>query len=222
MPDLISVIIPVKNGSKYIKQAIESIKSQKMYTEIIVIDDGSEDNTVKIAKSLSCQVIKHEINKGPVAAKNSGLKIAKGKYILFLDHDDIIKQGTLSRLYNEITAEEDIYMVMAKVEDFLSSDIKDKNVFCKKEPYWGLFTGAVLMKKELFDKVGLFDESVYGGEIIELQGKMAKHSLAMKKIDFVAAKRRIHDTNFGRTSSKKEYENYAAILRKRLLQKKPD
>jgi len=59
----------------------------------------------------------------------------------------------------------------------------------------------------------------YGGEIIELQGKMAQFSLVMKKIDFVASIRRIHNTNFGRTSSKKEFENYALILRKRLIQR---
>jgi len=104
-------------------------------------------------------------------------------------------------------------------DDFLSPDAADKSVEPKDEPYWGLFTGAVLMRKSLFDKVGLFDENVHTGEIIELQQKMQKLGLLMHKEDFVATKRRIHDNNFGRTSAKTEFQNYAAILRKRLLKK---
>lgn len=218
MLKLISVIMPVKNGHKYIKEAIDSVLSQKMNTEIIVVDDGSSDNTAEIAESMGCQVIRHETSKGQVAAKNSGLKQANGEYILFLDHDDIMNPETLKKLYEEMVADDKLYMVMAKVQDFLSPDITDNNVSYKEEPYFGLFTGAVLMRKALFDKVGLFDESVHTGEIIELQHKMTDAGLLAKKLDFTATMRRIHDTNFGRTASKQEFQNYAAILRKRLLQ----
>lgn len=219
MVDLISIIMPVKNGHKYIKEAIESVLSQKMNTEIIVVDDGSSDNTAEIAQNMGCQVIRHETSKGAVAAKNSGLKQAKGEYILFLDHDDMMTSKTLKKLYEEIVADDKLYMVMAKVKDFLSPDITDKNVSYKEEPYFGLFTGAVLMKKALFDEIGLFDENIQAGEIIDFQGKVAQKGLAVKKVDFTATMRRIHDTNFGRTASKQEFQNYAAILRKRLMKK---
>ena len=219
MSDLISVIMPVKNGSKYIKEALNSVLAQKMKTEIIVVDDGSTDNTAEIAENMGCRVIKHDVSKGQVAAKNSGLKVANGEYVLFLDHDDVMKPDTLRRLYDELSGNDNLYMVMAKVQDFLSPDVTDKNVSYKEEPYFGLFTGAVLMRKALFDKVGLFDESVHTGEIIELQHKMTDAGLLMKKLDFTATMRRIHDTNFGRTASKQEFQNYAAILRKRLMKK---
>lgn len=220
MNDLITVIIPVKDGAKYISEAIRGILAQNMNCEIIAVDDASSDNTADIAASLGCKVIRHETNKGQVAAKNTGLKSAKGKYIMFHDHDDVMLGGTLQRLYDFLDQNPKTYLVMAKVKDFISPDSTDNSSSAKPEAYWGLFTGAVLMKKELFDSVGLFDESVNTGEIIELRQKMEAAGLPAEKVDFIACNRRIHDTNFGKTAAKKEFRDYAAILRKRLLAKK--
>lgn len=219
MNDLISVIIPVKNGAKckYLNQAIEGILAQKMNVEIIVVDDCSTDNTVEIAESYGCKVIKHEVSKGQVAGKNSGLKVAEGKYILFHDHDDIMNEGALKRLCYEF--EPNIMAVEAKVQDWYSPDLSDeerKQTHIKQEPYWGLFTGAILIRKEVFDKIGLFNESVHTGEIIEWQSKMDTNGFKIKKIDYVSTLRRLHSTNFGKTNQQTEFKNYAAILRAKL------
>lgn len=217
--DLISVIIPVKNGAKYIRQAIEGILVQKMNTEIIVVDDCSEDNTVEIAKKYGCKVVKHEIQKGPVVAKNSGLKLANGKYIMFHDHDDIMLNGALKILYEEFSSD-DVYAVEAKIQDFYSPDLSEKEkstIQIKSEPYWGLFSGAILMRVEVFDKIGLFNENICAGEIIEWQSKMKLNNLKIKKLDFVSVKRRIHSNNFGRTNRSTEFKNYASILRAKLM-----
>jgi len=219
MNNLISVIIPVKNGASYISEAIRGIVAQGMNCEIIVVDDASTDNTADIATSLGCKVIKHTANKGQVAGKNTGLKQAAGKYIMFHDHDDIMQQGSLRRLYDFLEQNPETYMVMGKVKDFISPDSSGNSSMAKPDAYWGLFTGAVLMKKELFDKVGLFDNSINTGEIIELQQKMQAAGLKTEKLDFISCMRRIHDNNYGRTAQKKEYSDYAAILRKRLLNK---
>ena len=202
---------------KYINQAIEGIKAQSMNVEIIVVDDCSTDNTVEIAESYGCKVIKHEKSKGQAAGKNSGLKVAEGKYILFHDHDDIMREGALKRLYDEF--EPDIYAVEAKVQDWYSPDLSEEErakTSIKPEPYFGLFTGAILIKKEFFDKIGLFNESVYTGEIIEWQTKMDSYGFKIKKIDFVSTNRRIHSANFGKTHQNTEFKNYAAILRAKL------
>ena len=217
MNDLISVIIPVKNGSNYLKEAIEGIIAQKMNVEIIVVDDCSTDNTVEIAQSYGCKIVKHETSCGQVAGKNNGLKVAQGKYILFHDHDDIMNEGALKRLYDEF--EPDVMAVEAKVQDWYSPDLSEEErakTTIKNEPYWGLFTGAILIKKEVFDVIGLFNDSVYSGEIIEWQSKMDANGFKIKKIDFVSTMRRVHATNFGKTNQKTEFKNYAAILRAKL------
>lgn len=219
MNDLISVIIPVKDGAKYITQAINGILAQDMNCEIIVVDDASTDNTAEITASLGCKVIKHEVNKGQVAGKNTGLQAAIGKYVMFHDHDDVMQPGSLRRLYDFLEQNPETYMVMGKVKDFISPDSSGSSPMAKPDAYWGLFTGAVLMRKELFDKVGLFYENINTGEIIELQQKMQAAGLKTEKLDFISCMRRIHDSNYGRTSAKKEFQDYAAILRKRLMNK---
>ena len=216
MNDLISVIIPVKNGHKYLPAALQSIQAQQMNTEIIVVDDASTDDTIAIAEKFTPHIIRHQTSLGPVIAKNNALKIATGKYIMFHDHDDIMLENTLKKLKTELDNNPDTDMVMAKVKDFLSEDITNKNVHYKQDAYWGLFTGATLIRKSVFDTVGLFDETIRSGEIMDLQNKMNLANLKIKKLDFIASMRRIHDTNFGRTSQQKEFTDYATILRRRL------
>jgi len=90
---LVSIIIPVFNAEKYLSESIESAIAQSWsHKEIIIIDDGSTDNSLNIAKLYQCNWIKvlHQENKGASAARNRGLSEAKGEYIQFLDADDIL------------------------------------------------------------------------------------------------------------------------------------
>ena len=210
MNELISVIMPIKNGEKYLKEAIEGIQKQQMDVEIIVVDDGSTDNTAKIAKDMGCVVINHEKSMGPVVAKNTGLKQARGEYILFHDGDDIMNDGVLKILYEKLEKDQAIGAVMAKVKDF--SDRQP----VKPEAYYGLFTGAVLIRRQVFDEIGLFSENIRAGEIMEWENKMHQHHLSIEKMDIIATRRRIHDHIFGKTNRTTEFKDYAQILRARL------
>ena len=112
----ISVIIPVYNVEDYLPICLESLMSQgDLRLEIILVDDGSTDQSGKIADKYAqnddrFKVI-HQENKGASAARNSGLSTAEGEYIVFLDSDDWIKEGSLSALYNEaVTHDADIVM----------------------------------------------------------------------------------------------------------------
>lgn len=222
MNKLISIIVPCKNGEKYIAETILAIKKQNMNIEILVVDDGSTDNTANIAKSLSCRVLIHETSKGPVVAKNTALKNAKGDYIMFHDADDVMNDNVLSILYKELDSNHDISAVMAKLKDFFSPELSEEEkqkTIIKKEPYYGLFSGAVLIRKSVFDKIGLFKETVTAGEIIDWQTRMDKHNLKIKKLDIISTNRRIHSSNFGKTQQKTEFKDYAKSLRERLKNK---
>lgn len=88
---LVSVIIPVYNSSKYIKKTIESVLCQTYSNiEVIVVDDGSSDDSVEIVNSINdCRIkIVQQSNQGPSAARNKGMDLAVGKYIAFNDADD--------------------------------------------------------------------------------------------------------------------------------------
>ena len=210
---MISIIIPVKNGANYIREAIEGIKIQNMDVEIIVVDDASNDDTVKIVQSMGCTVIKHETTKGQVAGKNTGIKAAKGKYIMFHDHDDVMNEGALKRLYDAA----DVPVVTAKIKDFISPELPPEPV--RQDAYHGLLTGCTLIKKEIFDTIGLWDENLKTGETVDFFMRLDEKNIGVKKLDFIAANRRIHKTNLGKTSQKQEYKDYASILRARMGKK---
>lgn len=221
MTPLISVIIPVRNGSNYLAEALIAIKSQQVDMEIIVVDDGSTDNTCQIAESFGCVILKHPTSKGVPAAKNTALKIAQGKYILFHDHDDVMNENSLRQMLKELQENAEVFAVMAQLKDFLSPELtaaEMKKVIIRPEPYFGLFSGAILMKKEIFDVIGLFDETLKAGDIIEWTSKMNRHNLQIKRLNFPAVNRRIHNSNFGRTNKENEYKDYATILRSKIRQ----
>lgn len=209
----ISIIIPVKNGSNYLGEALGSIERQGMDVEVIVVDDGSTDATVQIAKDHGCKVVSHPVSRGQVAAKNTGLRYATGDYVMFLDHDDLIREGSLRVLLDALEADPAVAAVEAMVKDFLSPEVESTNVALKPEPFYGLFTGAILIRKSAFDATGPFSENVHTGEIMEWFSKMERNGLVVKKIDLVSADRRIHRTNFGQTNRATEMKNYAAVLR---------
>lgn len=217
MSKSVSVIIPVKNGSNYLREAIQSLANQDVPVEIIVVNDGSTDDTAKIAASLGCKVLYHPESKGQVAAKNTGIKEASGDFVLFLDHDDVMREGALKAMYDEIESDPEVSAVQAMVKDFLSPEIGSMpGTVIRPEPYYGLFTGAILIRRSVFDTIGPFSESIHTGEIIEWSTKMDANGFRIKKIDLVSTDRRIHHTNFGKTDGKVEMKNYASVLRERL------
>ena len=101
----VSVIIPVFNVEKYLKECIESISNQSLEDiEIICIDDGSTDNSLNILNDYADDDCRFKIilqdNLGPGAARNKGISIAEGKYIYFMDSDDILELNALEKLYD--------------------------------------------------------------------------------------------------------------------------
>ena len=104
----ISVIIPVFNSEKYLKECLNSVIEQTLKDiEIICVDDGSTDNSLSILeeykkKDKRLTILKQQ-HKGAGAARNLGLDMARGGYLYFLDSDDFIKQNALEILHNQIT-----------------------------------------------------------------------------------------------------------------------
>lgn len=125
---MVSVIVPVYNCEKYLEKCINSLRRQS-YTEleIIIIDDGSKDNTWDICSKLSkeddrIQIIQQE-NQGVSCARNQGIKIAKGEYIAFVDGDDWVEQNYIECLLNSLLNEQADMSVCGLSHDNLKGDV---------------------------------------------------------------------------------------------------
>ena len=129
--NMISVIVPVYNAEKFIDRCIKSILNQNYNDfEIILVDDGSPDKCPKICdewaeKDERIKVI-HKINGGVSSARNTGLKVAKGEFVTFVDSDDTLYDCALLNMNNLMDSETDFVICS-------HNDVKIENVLVK--PY---------------------------------------------------------------------------------------
>ena len=220
MKPYLSVIIPAYNAAKYLNEAVDSVLAQKWGgdMEIIVIDDGSTDKTVEIAKEMGCTVISQNRQRA-AHARNEGIKLSKGEWIFLLDSDDICGADALEKLYAPVISDPETAAVFGRTRDFISPEITKEelgNAVPRTEPYEGILPGCSLIKRSIFDTVVLFDETLKSGETVDWMMKLRASGLKTVQLTDVILKRRIHLTNTGRTDRKEELKNYAALLRKRM------
>lgn len=174
---MVSVVVPAYNGEDYIGRCLKSLCEQTLEDfEIIVVDDGSTDDTVRVAESLlSTSGRRYKVicqpNRGVSAARNHGLEIALGKYVMFLDCDDYVAPDCLMRLSKlaESTNSDVVFCgydyVSESGEVLLSYDSRYRylkrptpgpevltSVFLENVSIW---TGSTMYKKDLIERHGL-------------------------------------------------------------------
>ena len=219
MSTRISIIIPCRNGANYLPDAVAGVQRQKVASEIIVVDDGSSDNTADLATKLACSVISIP-HSGLSAARNVGLKQARGEYILFHDHDDVMRDSALRLLLAEFKRDRGLQIVMARAADFISPELNEadkKTLAPHTEPYYGLLSGAVLIRREVFNIVDAFTEDLATGQTMDFLLRAKNAGIRIGKTEFIAVDRRLHNNNMGRTMQKQENMDYASILRMKIL-----
>ncbi len=178
---MFSVIIPAYNAALYIQKSIDSVLNQTFNDfEILVVDDGSSDDTRKVVKAFEDDRIHYiyQPNGGVSSARNTGILNASGEYICFLDADDLWKSNHLqvvSRLIKEYPAA-DVFLTgyeillhnehsIINVCPGVESDLQIDNMFEYIFKYGYFFnTNSVSCKKSTFDTVGLFEIGVKNGE----------------------------------------------------------
>ena len=146
---LISVIVPIYNAEKYIERCVNSILLQTYDNiEVIVVDDngkGTEHQLLtekameKYADNPKVQYIPHQVNKNGSCARNTGIRSAKGRYILFLDSDDFLAADALSKILYYVEADKDIILGRAQkfdeiTEQYYPFPISYKEIKMKEEP----------------------------------------------------------------------------------------
>jgi len=187
----VSVIIPTYNRAHLIGRSIQSVLNQTYQDfELIIVDDGSTDNTEEVIKKFQehdkrTKYIKHNKNKGGSAARNTGIKNAKGKYIAFLDSDDEWLIGKLKRQMKFIknsSSEVGVFYTGFIYKNVLNRDTWKKYIPSKRgwifediltENCVGT-TSTVLIKSRCFEKAGLFNENLPSCQDWEMWIRIAK------------------------------------------------
>lgn len=137
----VSVVIPIYNSEKYILKCIQSVLDQTFTDyELILVNDGSTDNSLSIIKEFENKdqriIIYNQENRGVSCARNSGLKLASGRYITFIDSDDYVEPDFLEQLVSKTEASVDF--VFSGMRNIHAEIVKKK--ICQKDYYWDLDT----------------------------------------------------------------------------------
>lgn len=181
-----SVVIPLYNKEEFIKNSLNSVLSQSFQDfEIIIINDYSTDSSLKIVNQFSdkrIQIIEHHKNKGLSASRNTGVKIAKAKYIVFLDADDIWKPGFLEKIdfliesYPQASLFATKYDVLLKNNKVLEHQfhIKDfknhgiiPNFFTSNLNQSIFYPSCLCVHKRVFEKIGYYNETINYSEDVD-------------------------------------------------------
>ena len=185
---LVTAVIPTYNRKDKIEEAIKSVLVQKRDDmEIIVVDDGSTDGTEKFLeeKNFPIKYIKKE-NGGVSSARNRGINEASGKYIAFLDSDDLWFEGKITKQVDYLNNNPDVCLVYT--DQYIEIDGKNIDVtrFERNKPnnkvalpafvdYTPIHTSTVMVKKEALDAAGGFDESLSVHEDSELWNRLSDY-----------------------------------------------
>lgn len=176
---LISVIIPTYNRGRIINEAIDSVLAQDyIHYELIVVDDGSTDNTHDILNSYQNNfLVLQQNNQGVSAARNRGLAASSGSLIAFLDSDDIWLPQKLSRQVDFFQSNPDALICQTE-EIWIRNNVRINPKKRHTKPSGMIFEpslslclvspSAVMIKRNLFEKIGLFDETLLACEDYDL------------------------------------------------------
>ena len=219
---LVSVIIPVFNGDRFLNQAIESVLNQTYKNfEIIVIDDGSNDNSADIAKSYDNVIYKYQEHGGVSSARNNALSRVKGDFIAFLDADDFYPKDKLEIQVNHLKDNENTDCCIGHVYNFIepgyyiSTKIFDH--FANKEK---IALPSLVAKKHVFDQVGNFNINYIASEDFEWYTRAKELKIQIDILPDLLLNRRIHDTNLSITQKKGTHERRFRILKESLDRKR--
>ncbi len=196
---LISIIIPVYNGERFLNESIDSILNQQYKDiEIIIVDDGSTDNSAEIAKSHEKVRYIYQTNQGPSVARNTGIKVSSGNFISFIDCDDIWYPKKLITQFEYLMNHPDVGFVFANRKMILEENIPKppwykEHLFENSCPV--LCASALLARKYVFDIVGGYNPDFRFGENAEWLTRAKDHRIKMFVLPETLIKQRLHDKN---------------------------
>jgi len=168
---LVSVVMPAYNEEKYIREAVESILAQSYRpTEILVVDDGSEDDTCTRLETFGGRItVFRQEHKGPAAARNLAVANAKGAFLAFADADDLWPEDKLERQLGHFLEDETLDIVLGTQKRIYAPDAKETGTgeMPPEEELIAHSLPGALIRRSAFERIGPFDESLIYAEDLD-------------------------------------------------------
>jgi glycosyltransferase involved in cell wall biosynthesis len=231
----VSIIIPIYNAEKYLNECIESALNQTYEEiEVIAINDGSTDNSLKILEKYADKIrIFSKQNGGTASAFNLGIKNMTGEWFKWLSADDVLYPNAVEELISEAKKLNDNNTILYSNYDIIDSESKTVKQFI--EPNYNELEGfeinlillnhfvgngtTSLIHKSAFDKYGTFDENIGFAEDYELWLRLCVlHNFRLYLIPKILAKYRVHETQLTKVKLGESLENSRKI-RNMILEK---
>jgi glycosyltransferase involved in cell wall biosynthesis len=214
----VTVVIPAFNAAAFLGEALSSVLAQTCQPlDVIIVDDGSEDETPRIAAAYAGKVtyIRKERG-GPASARNAGIRMAKGEWIAFLDADDIWLPGILEKLFS-CSAQTGADLVFCDAQIMRNGSVEGGSCFERRglksrlgtaarggvllnplelliELDHFILTGALLARRDALTQIGLYDEALYCAEDLDLLMRLSVR-FRFAVVDQALMLRRVHRQN---------------------------
>jgi len=219
---LVSCIVPVYNGERYLQEALDSILAQTHRPlEIIVADDGSTDGTSAIVAGYRDRVrCLFQPNAGVAAACNLGLGAAHGDFVAFQSADDLWHPEKLARQIARFQARPQLDLCVTHVQNFWIPELKEEAERFRDhrmtQPVPGYVPQALLARHTLFETVGHFDVALRHADSTDWFLRAAEHGAVTELLPDVLVYRRIHQRNLSRRLASASRSEYLQLLKQTL------
>lgn len=219
---LVSCVVPVFNGERYLAEAVRSILEQTCRpVELVVVDDGSTDGTPAVVASFDADIqYVRQDNAGPVAARNRGLREAHGDFVAFLDADDLWHPEKLSRQLARFRARPELAYSVTLVQNFWEGDLREEGDGMRDhrrgQPVPGYVSSTLLVARDWMDATGGFDGSLVHGDSADWFSRVDAMGGVGELLREVLTFRRIHRDSFSRRFAGPSRDEFLHLLKRRL------
>lgn len=219
----VSAIIPVYNGSRYLATTLDSVLAQTCpLHEIIVIDDGSTDDSPAILRSYGDRLkVTRQENQGVAAARNAGLLQASGDVITFIDQDDLWPPRRTEVLIDALRSNPKALVVIGQVEVLYERSRPPSNLDLFGTTLREFLVGSLCARRELFDLIGPFNTGVGYADDTDFYMRRREANIETVVVDDVTLRYRLHENNTSANRTETQ-ANLLSALRESLRRRRKE
>jgi glycosyltransferase involved in cell wall biosynthesis len=193
----VTVLMAVYNGERFLRETLESVFAQDHESfEVVFVDDGSTDGTRELARSFPVRYVYQE-NRGLPAARNTGLGLAQGNLVAFVDDDDLLPPSKLSVQACYLSEHPEIGCVLGRQEWIIEEDIEVPKL--TRDPIFGELGGiqlvSAMFRRAVLRELGGYDPTYRYAEDRDLFIRMREHGIEIAVLPDVVLLKRLHGSN---------------------------